>query len=167
MSKAQPGQQSLNRTMGLTAATSIGVGTMVGAGIFVFPGIAGGYAGPAAMLSFIMGGLIALVVAMCTAELSTAMPESGGGYFFISRSFGSFWGTLVGIAQWIGLVFVTTLDREQDLPWATLQKVAQHSDLVILSETQALNRKRVLKTILQEGASASEQPILMVFKPEP
>ncbi len=91
--------------MGLAAATSIGVGTMVGAGIFVFPGIAGGYAGPAAMLSFLIGGLIAIVVAMCTAELSTAMPESGGGYYFISRSFGPFWGTLVGIAQWIGLVF--------------------------------------------------------------
>lgn len=95
----------LARTMGLLAATSIGVGTMVGAGIFVFPGITGAQAGPAALLSFLLSGLIALVVAACTAELATAMPNSGGGYFFVSRSFGPFWGTLVGIAQWIGLVF--------------------------------------------------------------
>ena len=100
----QPTHQ-LNRTMGLVAATAIGVGTMVGAGIFVFPGIAGGYAGPAAMVSFAIGGIIALLVALCTAELATALPESGGGYYFISRSFGPLWGTLIGIAQWVGLVF--------------------------------------------------------------
>ena len=78
---------------------------MLGAGIFVFPGLAGGQAGFAAIMAFAIGGLIALAVAACTAELATAMPNSGGGYYFISRSFGPFWGTLVGIAQWIGLVF--------------------------------------------------------------
>lgn len=91
--------------MGVAPATSIGLGAMLGAGIFVFPGLAGGDAGFAAILSFVIGGVIALMVAACTAELATAMPQSGGGYFFISRSFGSFWGALAGIAQWIGLIF--------------------------------------------------------------
>lgn len=95
----------LKRTIGLIAATSIGLGAMLGAGIFVFPGLAGGSAGFAAIISFIIGGIIALLVAACTAELATAMPQSGGGYFFISRSFGTFWGTLTGISQWIGLIF--------------------------------------------------------------
>lgn len=93
--------------MGVIPATSIGLGAMLGAGIFVFPGIAGGYTGMAATLSFFTGGVIALLVALCTAELATAMPQSGGGYFFISRTFGQFWGTLVGIAQWIGLIFAS------------------------------------------------------------
>lgn len=93
--------------MGVVPATSIGLGAMLGAGIFVFPGIAGGYTGMAATLSFLIGGVIALLVAICTAELATAMPQSGGGYFFISRIFGGFWGTLVGIAQWIGLIFAS------------------------------------------------------------
>jgi len=104
---ASQSNNTLSRTMGLLAATSIGVGTMVGAGIFVFPGIAGAQAGPAALLSFVLSGAIALLVAVCTAELATAMPHSGGGYFFISRSFGPFWGTLIGTAQWIGLVFAS------------------------------------------------------------
>lgn len=95
----------LKRTIGVVSATSIGLGAMLGAGIFVFPGLAGGSAGFAAILSFLTGGIIALAVAFCTAELATAMPKSGGGYFFISRTFGNFWGTLVGIAQWVGLVF--------------------------------------------------------------
>ncbi|MFO8239710.1 MAG: amino acid permease [Dissulfuribacterales bacterium] len=75
----------------------MGVGIMVGAGIFVFPGIASGEAGPAAILSFLLAGTIALIVALCTAELATAMPSSGGGYYFVSRTFGPFWGMLIGI----------------------------------------------------------------------
>lgn len=81
---------------------------MIGAGIFVFPGIASGQAGPAAMLSFLLAGAIALIVALCTAELATAMPASGGGYYFVSRTFGPFWGMLIGIGQWLGLVFATS-----------------------------------------------------------
>jgi len=95
----------LKRSISLVAATSIGVGTMVGAGIFVFPGIAGGQAGPSSIISFLLGGGIALLVAACTAELSTAMPKSGGGYFFISRTYNALLGTVVGVSQWLGLVF--------------------------------------------------------------
>ncbi|WP_224484735.1 APC family permease [Robertkochia aurantiaca] len=97
--------ENLKRTVGFSAATAIGLGAMLGAGIFVFPGLAGGKAGFAAIISFLIGGAIALAAAICTAELSTAMPQSGGGYFFISRSFGRFWGTLTGIGQWVGLIF--------------------------------------------------------------
>lgn len=105
--KNQSRTGKLERTLGLKEALSIGVGTMVGAGIFVFPGIAAGYAGPAAMLSFALGGLIAVTVASSTAELATAMPESGGGYFFVSRIFGPAAGFVVGVGQWIGLIFAS------------------------------------------------------------
>lgn len=97
----------LERTLDLKVALAIGVGTMVGAGIFVFPGIAAGYAGPAAMLSFALAGGIALLVALSTAELATAMPESGGAYYYVSRTFGPFAGFLIGVGQWIGLVFAS------------------------------------------------------------
>lgn len=107
MNNNQRQSGELERTLGLPTALTIGIGTMVGAGIFVFPGIAAGYAGPAAMISFALGGLIALLVALSTAELATAMPESGGGYYFVSRSFGPMIGVLVGIAQWFGLIFAS------------------------------------------------------------
>ena len=67
--------ESPRRTLGPAAALAIGTGTMVGAGIFVFPGIAGAEAGPAAALSFALSGTVALMVAACTAELATAMPS--------------------------------------------------------------------------------------------
>jgi len=97
----------LDRTIGLTGAITIGTGTMIGAGIFVFPGLAAGRAGPAAALAFAIGAVIALLVALPASELATAMPESGGGYYFVSRGLGALAGAIVGIGLTFGLVFAT------------------------------------------------------------
>ena len=101
------GGTELERSIGLLGGLSIGVGTMIGAGIFVFPGLAAGRAGPAAMASFAIGAVIAMLVALPTAELATAMPRSGGGYYFISRGMGALYGAVVGISLWLGLVFAS------------------------------------------------------------
>ncbi|MHC3439475.1 APC family permease [Natrialbaceae archaeon A-gly3] len=101
------GGTELERTIGLTGGLSIGVGTMIGAGIFVFPGLAAGQAGPASAVSFAIGAVIALFVALPTSELATAMPKSGGGYYFISRGMGAAYGAIVGISLWLGLVFAS------------------------------------------------------------
>ncbi len=97
----------LERTLGLSGGLAIGIGTMIGAGIFVFPGLAGAEVGTAATASFGVGGIIALLVALPTSELATAMPKSGGGYYFISRGLGTLAGTIVGLSLWLGLVFAT------------------------------------------------------------
>ncbi len=101
------GDAELERTIGLTGGLAIGIGTMIGAGIFVFPGLAGGEIGTAAAASFAVGGVIALLVALPTSELATAMPRSGGGYYFISRGLGTLAGTVIGLSLWLGLVFAT------------------------------------------------------------
>lgn len=97
----------LERTIGLVGGLAIGIGTMIGAGIFVFPGLAIEDAGPAAALSFAIGAVVAMLVALPTSELATAMPRSGGGYFFISRSMGAGYGAIVGLGLWLGLVFAS------------------------------------------------------------
>ena len=97
----------LERTLGLSGGLAIGIGTMIGAGIFVFPGLAGAEVGTAAAASFAIGGVIALLVALPTSELATAMPKSGGGYYFVSRGLGTLAGTVVGLSLWSGLVFAT------------------------------------------------------------
>ena len=97
----------LERTIGLVGGLAIGIGTMIGAGIFVFPGLAASNAGLAATLSFAIGGVIALLVALPTSELATAMPRSGGGYYFISRGMGTAYGSIVGLGLWLGLMFAS------------------------------------------------------------
>ncbi|MWV63571.1 amino acid permease [Halorubrum sp. JWXQ-INN 858] len=99
------GEGELERTIGLVGGLAIGIGTMIGAGIFVFPGLAAANAGPAAALSFAIGAVVALLVALPASELATAMPRSGGGYFFISRGLGTGPGAIVGLGLWLGLVF--------------------------------------------------------------
>jgi amino acid transporter len=51
--------------------------------------------------------VVALLVALPTSELATAMPKSGGGYYFISRGLGTLAGAVVGLSLWFGLVFAT------------------------------------------------------------
>lgn len=63
----------------------IGVGAMIGAGIFVLTGIAAGAAGPALILSFALNGIITLFTAMTYAELGSAIPEAGGGYLWVKE----------------------------------------------------------------------------------
>jgi amino acid transporter len=93
--------------LGLAEALSIGVGTMIGAGIFVLPGFIISRAGPAAVISFLLGGIVALFCAMSAAEVATGMPKSGGGYYMISRALGPVWGAIIGWGSWFGLIFAT------------------------------------------------------------
>jgi amino acid transporter/nucleotide-binding universal stress UspA family protein len=97
----------LVRELGLSEALAIGLGTMIGAGIFVLSAIAADRAGPAAFLSYIAAGLICLPTAMAVSELATGMPQAGGSYHLISRSLGPIAGAIVGPGNWLGLVFAT------------------------------------------------------------
>lgn len=97
----------LAQSLGLAEALTIGIGTMIGAGIFVLPGFIVAEVGPAAILSFALGGVIALFNAMAAAEVATGMPKSGGGYYFISRALGPLWGALLGWGSLFGLVFAS------------------------------------------------------------
>jgi amino acid transporter/nucleotide-binding universal stress UspA family protein len=95
----------LIRELGLKEGLAIGLGTMIGAGIFVLPAIAVERAGQAAAFSYLIAGLICLPVAMVISELATGMPRAGGSYTFITQALGPLAGSVVGPANWLGLTF--------------------------------------------------------------
>ena len=76
---------TLSRDLSLFDITMIGVGAMIGAGIFVLTGIAAGTAGPALILSFALNGIVTVFTAMVYAELGSAIPEAGGGYLWVKE----------------------------------------------------------------------------------
>jgi len=86
----------LKRTLGLWGAAGIGIGAIIGTGIFVLIGVASGIAGPAVILSFLIAGLTALLTGLSTAELSSFITESGGSYIYTTKAFGRLLGFIVG-----------------------------------------------------------------------
>jgi len=80
---------------------------MIGAGIFVLPGVAAQEAGPVVVVSFIVGGVIAMVNALSISELGTAMPKAGGGYYYVNRALGPMFGSIAGLGDWMGLAFAS------------------------------------------------------------
>jgi len=79
-------QTELSRDLGLFHVTMIGVGAMIGAGIFVLTGIAAGVAGPGLLVAFFLNGLVALLTAMAYAELGSAFHDAGGAYRWVKTS---------------------------------------------------------------------------------
>jgi len=90
----------LARDMGLMHVTMIGVGAMIGAGIFVLTGLAAGVAGPALILVFLLNGLVTGLTAMSYAELGSCFPEAGGGYLWVKEALPQPNGFLSGWISW-------------------------------------------------------------------
>jgi APA family basic amino acid/polyamine antiporter len=89
--------QRLRRTITTLDLTLIGVGGIVGTGVFVLTGHAAAfYAGPAVALSFVLGGLAASLAAMCYAEAASTLPSAGGAYTYVRVAMGRLAGWIVG-----------------------------------------------------------------------
>ncbi len=94
------GSVELTRDLGFWDVTLIGVGAMIGAGIFVLVGSAAGRAGPALILAFVLNGIVALLTALVYAELGSAMPSAGGSYVFIRQALPGSFSFLAGWMSW-------------------------------------------------------------------
>ncbi len=90
----------LSREMRLMDITMIGVGAMIGAGIFVLTGSAAGVAGPAVIVTFFLNGVVALLTAMAYAELGSAFHDAGGGYLWVKTALPDPNGFLGGWMSW-------------------------------------------------------------------
>ncbi len=99
MKKFEP-EVRLSREMSLMDVTLIGVGAMIGAGIFVLTGIAAGVAGPALVIAFALNGLVALLTAMSYAELGSCYHDAGGGYLWVKEGLPHWNGFLSGWMSW-------------------------------------------------------------------
>jgi len=104
-----PGEVTFARSLGLFDATMIGIGAMIGAGIFVLTGIAAGEAGPGALLAFALNGAVTLLTALSYAELASAYPKSGGGYSFILKAFPGPAGFASGWMLWFCYIIACAL----------------------------------------------------------
>ncbi|NOY09338.1 MAG: amino acid permease [Spirochaetes bacterium] len=92
-----------NKSLGILEVFAIASGAMISSGIFVLPSIVFLITGPGIILSYFFAGLMVVPALLSQAELATAMPKSGGTYFFAERSLGPAVGTFVGLANWFSI----------------------------------------------------------------
>jgi len=93
----------LHRKLGMWQVFCIASGAMISSGLFVLPGQAFRISGPAVVLAYALAALMVVPALLSKAELATAMPRSGGSYFFIERSMGALPGMLAGLANWLSI----------------------------------------------------------------
>ncbi len=94
----------LKKELTLFDVYAISTGAMFSSGFFLLPGLATAKAGPAAVLAYLLAGVLILPAMFSQAELSTAMPKAGGTYYFLDRSLGPLAGTVGGLGTWLALV---------------------------------------------------------------
>ncbi|MGC9315383.1 MAG: APC family permease, partial [bacterium] len=102
-------KKRMKKSLGLLDVFAISTGAMIASGFFILPGIAASKSGPAAILSYVLAGIMVIPALLSLSELSTAMPRSGGTYFFISRSLGPMFGTIDGLGDWLALVLKSSI----------------------------------------------------------
>ncbi|WP_214020109.1 APC family permease [Methanoculleus sp.] len=102
-------QNGAHRTKGLSiyAAIAFAVGNMVGAGVFVLSGLIVDIAGPSAVVSYLLCGLLVVFSGLSYAALASIYPEDGGGYLYARRILGSYPGFLAGWAMYISVTIAT------------------------------------------------------------
>lgn len=106
----QPLGTELSRDLGWAQLVLMGLGMMIGAGLFVGTGTVLYRTGAGGLLLVLaLGGLLAMLSAMCYAELASAIPKTGGAYNFARVAFGRGWSFLAGWVEWCGTVLAGSL----------------------------------------------------------
>jgi len=89
--------------LGLLEVFCIASGAMISSGLFVLPAVVYPKGGAGILLSYLIAGIMMIPSTISQAELATAMPKSGGTYFYIGRSLGPMMGNFAGLANWFSI----------------------------------------------------------------
>jgi APA family basic amino acid/polyamine antiporter len=93
---AEEGRHSLRRVLGPVQLTTLGIGCIIGAGIFVLTGHAAHqHAGPGIVLSFVIAGMVSAFAALCYAELASMIPVSGSAYTYAYATLGKLFAWII------------------------------------------------------------------------
>ncbi|HKQ73453.1 MAG TPA: amino acid permease [Blastocatellia bacterium] len=94
---AESDEHSLKRALSATNLVTLGIGAIIGAGIFVLTGAAAAqYAGPAIVLSFVVGGIACAFAGLCYAEMASTVPIAGSAYTYAYATMGEFIAWIIG-----------------------------------------------------------------------
>src|SRR5262245_34660201 len=94
---AESGESTLKRSLSALNLTALGIGAIIGAGIFVLTGTAAAlHAGPAVTLSFVVAGITCAFAGLCYAEMASTVPIAGSAYAYSYATMGEFVAWIIG-----------------------------------------------------------------------
>jgi APA family basic amino acid/polyamine antiporter len=93
--------EKLKRSLGPIGLIIMGIGAIVGAGIFIVTGVASATSGPALILSFVIAGIACGLTALCYAEMASMITVTGGIYTYTHITMGEIWAWMIG---WTGIL---------------------------------------------------------------
>ena len=99
---------ALKKELGLADVFAICAGAMFSSGFFLLPGLAAAQTGSSVHWAYGAAAILILPAMLSKAELATAMPRSGGTYFYVDRALGPAAGTVGGLGTWVALVLKTS-----------------------------------------------------------
>ncbi|AUV81392.1 amino acid transporter [Salinigranum rubrum] len=103
------GRREPTASLSLLDATMVGIGAMIGAGIFVLTGLAVDISGPAAIVAFALNGGVTTFTALSYAELAAAIPRNGGGYAYVREVFSAPVSFVMGWTRWFTYMIAGSL----------------------------------------------------------
>ena len=92
----ETGEHTLKRALGPVSLTALGIGAIIGAGIFVLSGLGAHYAGPGLMLSFVLSGFGCALAGLCYAEFAAMIPLAGSAYTYAYATLGELFAWIIG-----------------------------------------------------------------------
>ncbi len=96
LNDAGPHRGGLRRALGALDLTALGIGAIIGAGIFVMTGVGARQAGPGLIISFVMAGVACTMAALCYAEFAAMIPVAGSAYSYSYATMGELVGWIIG-----------------------------------------------------------------------
>lgn len=111
----EDGQHRLKATLSWPHLVALGVGAIIGTGIYTLTGVAAGLAGPAVILSFAVAGAVCACAALCYAEMASVMPQSGSAYAYSYATLGEMIAWIVG---WSLILEYTLVCSAVSVGWA-------------------------------------------------
>lgn len=161
--EAQYEKHQLNRTLGTFDLIMVGIGAVIGAGLFTITGIAAaGNAGPAIVISFILGAIGCAFAGMCYCELASMIPSSGSAYTYTYASMGEFPAWLMGWSlvleyaigagvvsiSWSAYVVALLHDFGLDLPREIISSPWQKESILASTDSPFFNLPAVFIVVL-------------------
>lgn len=123
--------KGLRKTMGFTSILFMSIGSIIGSGWLLASIAAASVAGPAAIISWVIGGIFVIFVSLAYAELSGMLPRSGGIVRYPTMTHGSWTGWLIGWTYWVATLAIPAAEAEAVVTYVSSQTQSGSSNALV------------------------------------